>query len=194
MKFHYLKGKSHLHSTKNQIVNRKAAIHSRIHNWEFIICYHLEENTMGYIEDLRKIIGSRPLNLAGVAVAVLNEQGQILLQKRQSGVWGVPGGFIELGESAEDAGRREVFEETGIEIGKLDLVGVFSGKEFFVKLPNGDEFYPITIAYMCREIKGGILQADGTESLEVKFFNLNELPENISPFIKKLIQQQVVSI
>ncbi|MBY0596017.1 NUDIX hydrolase [Bacillus bingmayongensis] len=149
---------------------------------------------MGYIEDLRKIVGPRPLNLAGVAVAVLNDQGQILLQKRRSGVWGVPGGFIELGESTEDAGRREVLEETGIEIGKLDLVGVFSGKEFFVKLSNGDEFYPITIAYMSKEIKGGILQADGTESLEVKFFSLNQLPENISPFIKKIIQQQVVSI
>ncbi|WP_410982419.1 NUDIX hydrolase [Bacillus cereus] len=149
---------------------------------------------MGYIEDLREIVGSRPLNLAGVAVSVLNEQGQILLQKRKSGVWGVPGGFIELGESTEEAGRREVLEETGIEIGKLDLVGVFSGKEFFVKLPNGDEFYPITIAYMCKEIKGGILQADGTESLEVKFFNLNQLPEKISPFIKKLIQQQVVAV
>ncbi|MBO1580059.1 NUDIX hydrolase [Bacillus sp. XF8] len=149
---------------------------------------------MGYIEDLRKIVGPRPLNLAGVAVAVLNDLGQILLQKRRSGVWGVPGGFIELGESTEDAGRREVLEETGIEIGKLDLVGVFSGKEFFVKLSNGDEFYPITIAYMSKEIKGGILQADGTESLEVKFFSLNQLPENISPFIKKIIQQQVVSI
>ncbi|MES9671807.1 DNA mismatch repair protein MutT, partial [Bacillus pseudomycoides] len=45
-----------------------------------------------------------------------------------------------------------------------------------------------------KEIKGGTLQADGTESLEVKFFNLNQLPESISPFIKKLIQQQVVSI
>lgn len=35
---------------------------------------------MGYIEELRKVVGSRPLNLAGVAVAVFNEQGQILLQ------------------------------------------------------------------------------------------------------------------
>ena len=47
---------------------------------------------------------------------------------------------------------------------------------------------------MCKEIKGGVLQADGIESLEVKFFSLHQLPENISPFIKKLIQQQVVSI
>ncbi|MCU5298880.1 NUDIX hydrolase [Bacillus paranthracis] len=149
---------------------------------------------MGYIEELRKVVGSRPLNLAGVAVAVFSEQGQILLQQRRNGIWGVPGGFVELGESTEEAGRREVFEETGIEIGTLQLISVFSGKEFFVKLPNGDEFYPITIAYLCKDIKGGLLKADGIESLSVQFFDFDKLPENISPFIKKLIEQNLVSI
>ncbi|GAB6464726.1 MULTISPECIES: NUDIX hydrolase [Bacillus] len=149
---------------------------------------------MGYIEELRKVVGSRPLNLAGVAVAVFNEQGQILLQQRQNGIWGVPGGFVELGESTEEAGRREVFEETGVEIGTLQLISIFSGKEFFVKLPNGDEFYPITIAYLCKDIKGGLLKADGIESLSVQFFDFDKLPENISPFIKKLIEQNLVSI
>ncbi|PFE96112.1 DNA mismatch repair protein MutT [Bacillus thuringiensis] len=149
---------------------------------------------MGYIEELREVVGSRPLNLAGVAVAVFNEQGQILLQQRRNGMWGVPGGFVELGESIEAAGRREVLEETGIEIGTLQLATVFSGKECFVKLPNGDEFSPITIAYLCKDITGGLLKADGVESLHVQFFNLNELPQNISPFIKKLIEQNVVSV
>ena len=149
---------------------------------------------MGYIEELRKVVGSRPLNLAGVAIAVFNEQGQILLQQRQNGIWGVPGGFVELGESTEEAGRREVFEETGIEIGTLQLISVFSGKDFFVKLPNGDEFYPITIAYLRKDITGGTLKADGIESLHVQFFDINALPEKISPFIKKLIEQNVVSI
>lgn len=149
---------------------------------------------MGYIEELREVVGSRPLNLAGVAVAVFNEQEQILLQQRRNGMWGVPGGGVELGESTEEAGRREVLEETGIKIGTLQLVSVFSGKEFFVKLPNGDEFYPITIAYLCKDITGGLLKADGVESLHVQFFNLNKLPQNISPFIKKLIEQTVVSV
>ncbi|MGM2820122.1 NUDIX hydrolase [Bacillus cereus group sp. Bce001] len=151
---------------------------------------------MGYIEEIRKVVGSRLLNLAGVAVAVFNERGQIqiLLQQRQNGIWGVPGGFVELGESTEEAGRREVLEETGVEIGTLQLISVFSGKEFFVKLPNGDEFYPITIAYLCKDIKGGLLKADGIESLSVQFFDFDKLPENISPFIKKLIEQNLVSI
>lgn len=51
---------------------------------------------MGYVEDLRKIVGNRPLNLVGVAVAVINESGDLLLQRRNDGRWGIPGGFIEL--------------------------------------------------------------------------------------------------
>jgi ADP-ribose pyrophosphatase YjhB (NUDIX family) len=152
------------------------------------ICCFLEA-MMGYIEDLRKIVGNQPLILVGVAVTVLNEKGQILLQKRQDGVWGVPGGFIELGESTKEAGRREVFEETGIEVGKLDLIGVFSGKQHFVKLPNGDEFYPVTVAYVTKDIKGGNLKADGKETIEANFFKPNELPVGLSPFIGTMIKQ-----
>ena len=144
---------------------------------------------MGYIEDLRKVVGNQPLILVGVAVAVINENGEFLLQKRSDGLWGVPGGFIELGESTEEAGRREVLEETGIEVGKLDLVGVFSGKQHFVKLPNGDEFYPVTIAYISKEIKGGVLEADGQETTDAKFFKVSEIPKGLKPLIKNLIKQ-----
>lgn len=44
-----------------------------------------------------------------MAVAVVNEKGELLLQKRRNDLWGVPGGFMELGESTAEAGRREVF-------------------------------------------------------------------------------------
>lgn len=142
---------------------------------------------MGYIEDLRKFVGNRPLNLVGTAVAVINPKGEILLQQRLNGVWGVPGGFLELGESAEDAGRREVLEETGIKIGKMELVGVFSGKEHFVKLSNGDEFYPITIAYVTRDIIQGELEVNREEALDSQFFSLYNLPENINPLIPNLL-------
>ncbi|WP_370223572.1 NUDIX hydrolase [Cytobacillus sp.] len=144
---------------------------------------------MGYIEKLRKVVGHQPLILTGVAVAVVNEIGEFLLQKRMDGKWGVPGGFIELGESAEEAGRREVFEETGIQIDKLKLVGVFSGQEHYIKLQNGDEFYPITIAYVTNDIKGGTLKADGIETAEARFFPVKSLPTELNPLIKNLIEQ-----
>ena len=62
---------------------------------------------MGYIKELRKVVGSRPLNLAGVAVAVFNKRTNITSTKAE---WylGCPGGFVELGESTEEAGRRSV--------------------------------------------------------------------------------------
>ncbi|WP_054711857.1 NUDIX hydrolase [Bacillus sp. JCM 19041] len=143
---------------------------------------------MGYIEDLRKIVGNQPLVLVGAGVAVMNEEGEFLLQKRFDGTWSVPGGFLELGESTEEAARREVLEETGIEVGKLDLIDVISGKEYFVKLPNGHEFYPITIAYGSKEIKGGVLKPDGHETIEAAFFKVDELPEGLHPMITKLIK------
>jgi len=144
---------------------------------------------MGYIEDLRKIIGNRPLILVGAMVAVIDEQGKILLQKRPEGVWVLPGGLLELGESVEEAGRREVFEETGVEIGQLQLVEVFSGKQYFRKLANGDEFYPVTIAYISKDIKSRTIQIDGKETIDAGFFPINELPEHTSPLVNKLIQR-----
>ncbi|WP_047985038.1 NUDIX hydrolase [Ornithinibacillus californiensis] len=142
---------------------------------------------MGYIEEIRELVGNQPLILVGTAVGVINDKGEILLQKRRDGSWGVPGGFLDLGESAQEAGRREVLEETGIEIGEMELITVLSGKEYFVTLPNGDQFYPVTIAYMSRDIKGGELKADGNETLEAKFFKQSELPESLNPMIKNMI-------
>lgn len=144
---------------------------------------------MGYIEDLRNIVGTRPLILVGATVGVIDDQGRLLLQLRPNGMWGLPGGLLELGESAEEAARREVYEETGVEVGELKLVEVFSGKQYFVELPNGDQFYPVTIVYISRDIKNSEIKIDGVESLDAQFFNLQELPEQISPLIMKLIKQ-----
>ncbi|GHH97408.1 NUDIX hydrolase [Neobacillus kokaensis] len=144
---------------------------------------------MGYIEDLRKIVGTRPLILVGSVVGVMDEQDRILLQKRPNGVWGLPGGLLELGESAEEAGRREVWEETGIEIGQLELVGVFSGEKYFVKLENGDEFYPVTIAYRSTDIKNKKIRIDGVETLDAQFFEITALPAGTSNLVRTMIQK-----
>ena len=73
---------------------------------------------MGYIEDLRKIIGHRCISLTGSVVIIKDGEGRILLQKRThpKGRWGLPGGLMELGESCEETAVREVREETGLEL------------------------------------------------------------------------------
>ena len=144
---------------------------------------------MGYIEELRSEVGNRPLLLSGVGVGVFNNNGEILLQKNLDGRWGIPGGFMELGESAEETGRREVKEETGLEIGRLKLVTIFSGSETHTILKNGDEYYSVTIIFTTNEILGGDIKADGVETTEADFFAIDRLPEPMSPLIKSLILQ-----
>ena len=62
----------------------------------------------------------------GVAVLIYDESGKILCLQRErepgKGLLGLPGGFVDIGESIEEAATREVFEETGIEIEELKLI------------------------------------------------------------------------
>ena len=101
---------------------------------------------------------------------------------------------MELGESAEEAGRREVLEETGIEIGTVELVTVVSGEHTHTVLKNGHEYYSVTIVFVSQDIRGGEVKADGIETLEAGFFNLQQLPENLNPMIKSMIHQYVSTV
>lgn len=143
---------------------------------------------MGYIEDLRKIVGNQPLILVRPSVAIMNSSGKILLVKYQDGSWGIPGGLMELGESVEDCLRREVKEEIDLEIGSLRLFGVFSGNELYTKLRNGHEYYNIIIGYICTNYSGEI-KPDGEEVIEAEFFDITDLPEGTQPYIKMKLKE-----
>lgn len=70
--------------------------------------------------------GSSPLHSVSVAGVITNEQGRALLIRRSdTGRWEPPGGVLELGESIHDGLRREVREETGLEVKPLALTGVY---------------------------------------------------------------------
>ena len=151
---------------------------------------------MGYVEDLRLAIGNKAINLVATAVIVVNESNEILLQRRSEpyGSWGLPGGLIELGESTELAGKREVFEETGIVVDDLKLVGVFSGEEDnYIKLKNGDEYYVVLIAYYTKCF-AGTLCADGNETLECRFFDISEIPQKLLKRHEVVIEKYLKTI
>ncbi|MDR6551655.1 NUDIX hydrolase [Paenibacillus qinlingensis] len=144
---------------------------------------------MGYVEDLRKIVGTIPLILVGAVVIIVDEHNNILLQKRNShpvGRYGLPGGLMELGESTIETAQREVYEETGLTVRDLQLIDVFSGKEHFIKTPNGDEFYVVVTAYWTKAYKGD-LKINDAESMSLEFRKLNELPENMVKSHREMI-------
>lgn len=132
---------------------------------------------MGYIEELRALVGKRPLILVAAGVFVLDDQNRVLLQRRADyGMWSAPGGIMELGETLEETARRELFEEVGLEAGALTLFSVASGLEDHYIYPNGDECYFVTACFATREVSGQP-SADGVEGLEVRYFPIDHLPE-----------------
>ena len=143
---------------------------------------------MDYILQLRQYIGHRPILMVGAAVLVLDDEERLLMMKRSdTGCWGIPGGSMEPGEIAEEAARRETLEETNLKIGELSLYGVFSGPELYYKYPNGDEVYNVSIVYRSHDWRGDIKL--NAEHSEWNWFAANEVPENISPPIRPIIEQ-----
>lgn len=143
---------------------------------------------MGYFDELRPLVGHRPLLMAGAGTLIVDHENRLLLLKRSdNGYWALPGGAVELGEVVKEAARRETWEETGLEIGELSLFGVFSGPEFFCIYPNGDEVYNVMIIYLVREIRGDVRLTD--EHTDWGWFAPTEIPENISPPIRPVIEQ-----
>ncbi len=143
---------------------------------------------MDYLISLRQHVGHAPLLMVGAAALIVDDQNRLLLLKRSdSGCWGPPGGAVELGEAVETAARREVREETGLELGDLSLFGVFSGPEFFYRYPNGDEVHNVSIVYLAR-LTGGDVRLNG-EHTAWDWFAPADIPENISPPILPVIAQ-----
>ncbi|AHF75413.1 NUDIX hydrolase [Sodalis praecaptivus] len=140
-----------------------------------------------YVKDMRAMIGHRPLLLAGSNVIILDERGDILLQQRLNGHWGLPGGLLELGESLEETARREVLEETGLTVGNLKFLNIFSGIEYFFTLPNQDQIHVITALYLCRNYRGEI-RMNAEESKDLKFMPIEHLPGNTEAEYRHYIQ------
>ncbi len=123
----------------------------------------------------------------GASIIVEDSQGRILMQQRSDdGTWSYPGGRIEIDETVEEGARREVFEECGLKIGKMILLGVFSGTELNHVYPNGNEVCGIDIVYVSNDYTGALISCDG-EAKQMGFYPIDALPQPISAMNAKQI-------
>lgn len=145
---------------------------------------------MDYVKYIRNLVGTKPINLTGVNVLIINDTNQVLLQKRGTFPykWGLIGGITELGESLEDTAIRETKEETGLTVSHLKIVGTTSGEDCYIEFPNGDMAYFITVGYVARHYSGEF-RTDDIETEELKFYDYNELPDNMVRSHKILIDK-----
>ena len=146
---------------------------------------------MGYISELRKFVGHKPLMVTAAMCIIYNEaENKILLEKRtDNGMWCVPGGAIELGETLEEALRREVKEETFLDIFNPRLFDVRANVHMVY--PNQDEVYYTDVVYLITKYEGE-LKPDA-ESKELRWVPLDELPK-IMPtqvaYIEKFLKER----
>ncbi|MFC6333042.1 NUDIX hydrolase [Paenibacillus septentrionalis] len=144
---------------------------------------------MGYIMDLRKVVGSRPLIMAGSCVLVFNQDRELLLQRRtDTNDWGTIGGSLELGESLEEAAARELYEEAGLIAKSFKFITVLSGKDMYFRYPHGDEVYNVMAVFEAKEIEG-IPKVNDDESYELKYFSLDEPVEDLNSFTEYYLRR-----
>ncbi len=112
-------------------------------------------------------------NPASTADIIVENEGKVLLIKRKNhpykNMWAIPGGFVEYGkETLEEAAKRELKEETGLEALSLNLLGVYSE-------PNRDPRGHVISHVYVAKAEGNLKNGDDTQM--AKFFSFEETPK-----------------
>jgi len=115
-----------------------------------------------------------PNSLVPAASAVVTDgEGRVLLQRRRdSGLWALPGGVMEMGDSLPGAAVREVREETGLEVEITGLVGTYTDPRHVIAYADGEVRRQFNVCFTAR-ITGG-RPAISDESTELRFVDPQE--------------------
>ena len=130
---------------------------------------------------------ARPI--VGVGALIIDGNRILLVERGREplkGYWSLPGGAVETGERLEDALRREVREETGLEVEILHLIKVF--ERIMPGVDGTTEYHYVLIDYICRAVGGKLQAADDASRAE--WFAENEIvglkvTEGTPPVIRK---------
>lgn len=105
-----------------------------------------------------------PRHSVSAGAAVIRDDGTVLaIRRRDNGKWVQPGGVVELGEDPRDTVRREVFEETGVEVEPVELTGVYKNMVRGV----------VSLVFRCRHVAGEPHPTD--EAAEVAWLSSHEV-------------------
>ena len=139
-----------------------------------------------YLKELRSHIGHALLLVPCVGAIIRNDAGEVLFQRRAvDGLWSLPGGAVDPGESPATAIVREVREETGLLVEPLAVAGVFGGEPFRERYSNGDVVEYTVIVFECRTLSGELGGLDD-ETAELLYLPASQRPTLVSPFPDEL--------
>lgn len=114
----------------------------------------------------------------GCGAFIVNENNELLLQLRNKApereYWSIPGGRVELFETFEEAVKREVKEETGVQVEVIDLLGIC---DHIIKT---EERHWVSPSFLCKITEGEPQIMEPMKHLDMKWFPLDQLPEKIT--------------
>ena len=118
----------------------------------------------------------------------LREGNKVLLQKRDGtdffkDWYGFPGGHVEANETLKDGMIREAKEEIAVDIKPEDLDLVLTGCNFH------DDY--ISFVFACKKYEGNIKINEPNKCTDLRFFDMNDLPKNTIPYIRKWIESDL---
>ncbi|MCI0439929.1 MAG: NUDIX domain-containing protein [Chloroflexi bacterium] len=129
-----------------------------------------------YLGQLRALVGNRKLITPGVRAAIQDDEGRVLLVRRKDNAeWVMPAGSVELDESVFDCLKREVKEESGLDVVSATPIAIYSEPRFSFKNAFGAEHQMLAIVFRVDEWTG-TLRTETDETVEARFFPLDNLP------------------
>lgn len=130
-----------------------------------------------YLGQLRKVAGHRKLISVAARAVVRDSEGRVLFVRRSdNGAWVMPAGALELAESILECLKREVKEETGLQVVSAAPMAIYSEPRFSFVTAYGDPYQMVAIVFLVDEWSGTLVP-ETDETTEARFFDLDELPE-----------------
>jgi 8-oxo-dGTP diphosphatase len=127
-----------------------------------------------------------------VFVAARDERDRLLLvRRRDTGTWELPGGRVDVGESAVDAAVRETTEESGVRVQIVGLVGLFTDPAHVVRSTLGDVRQQFVVCFQARPIWGRP-RPDLDETIDADWFEISEIAAlAVEPAVRLWISEAV---
>jgi len=130
-----------------------------------------------YAGQLRKLVGNRKLITPAARAVIQDEEGRVLFVRRKDNdKWGMPAGALELGESILDCLKREVLEETGLEVVSATPIAIYSEPRFAFTNAYGGEHQMLAVVFLIDEWRGSLVKKTD-ETTDAKFFSVDDLPD-----------------
>jgi 8-oxo-dGTP pyrophosphatase MutT (NUDIX family) len=105
--------------------------------------------------------------VVAVAVVVRDEEGRVLLiQRTDNGLWALPGGAQDIGESVSQAATREVEEETGVRVELLGVSGIYSDPGHVIAYDDGEVRQEFSICFRGRPVGGTVRPSNESSRVE----------------------------